>query len=98
MLDILSTQFRTRAAREELAFNPAFAGAYDFSKAVDFGALMPRFLDAMPEGGVVMCHPGLVDDVLIGLDPFTHQREREYEFLRSEAFLPLLAANDLTLG
>jgi predicted glycoside hydrolase/deacetylase ChbG (UPF0249 family) len=98
VLDILSTQFRTRAARAELAFNPAFAGAYDFSKAPDFGALMRQFLQGMPEGGVVMCHPGFVDDVLIGLDPLTTQREREYEFLRGEQFLPLLAANEVTLG
>jgi predicted glycoside hydrolase/deacetylase ChbG (UPF0249 family) len=98
VLDILSTQFRTRAAHAKLAFNPAFAGAYDFSKAADFGALMRQFLQGMPEGGVVMCHPGVVDDVLVGLDPLTHQREREYEFLRGEAFLPLLTTNDVTLG
>ena len=31
VLDALSAQFRRRAARAELAFNPGFAGAYDFS-------------------------------------------------------------------
>jgi len=98
VLDVLSTQFRKRAARSELAYNPAFAGAYDFSRAPDFGALMRQFLQGMPERGVVMCHPGFVDDVLTGLDPFTVQREREYEFLRSAEFLPLLAANEITLG
>jgi len=97
-LDALSAQFRRRAARTKLAFNPAFAGAYDFSKAADFGALMQQFLHGMPEAGVVMCHPGFVDDVLISLDPLTVQREREYEFLRGEQFLPLLAANEVTLG
>ena len=98
VLDVLSTQFRARAARAKLAFNPAFAGAYDFAQEPDFGVLMRRFLQGMPEGGVVMCHPGFVDDVLIGLDPLTVQREREYEFLRGEAFLPLLTTNDVTLG
>ena len=97
VLDILSAQFRRRAARAELIFNPAFAGAYDFSKEPEFGALMRQFLQEMPEAGVVMCHPGIVDDVLISLDPLTVQREREYEFLRSEHFLPLLAANKVTL-
>ncbi|HZR75491.1 ChbG/HpnK family deacetylase [Bradyrhizobium sp.] len=98
VLDVLSAQFRTRAARTELAFNSAFAGAYDFSKEQEFGALMQQFLQGMPDGGVVMCHPGVVDEVLISLDPFTVQREREYEFLRSEGFAPLLAANNVTLG
>ena len=32
-------------------FNPAFAGAYDFTGEPDFGALMQRFLDGLPEGG-----------------------------------------------
>jgi chitin disaccharide deacetylase len=98
VLDLLSAQFRKRAARAGLTFNPVFAGAYDFSKEPDFGALMRQFLQGMPEAGVVMCHPGIVDDVLISLDPLTVQREREYEFLRGEAFLPLLTANEVTLG
>jgi chitin disaccharide deacetylase len=96
-LDVLSTQFRKRAARAKLTFNPAFAGAYDFSRERDFGGLMRQFLEGMPEAGVVMCHPGIVDEVLISLDPLTVQREREYEFLRGEHFLPLLAANEITL-
>jgi len=98
VLDVLSAQFRKRAARADLAFNPAFAGAYDFSKQPEFGALMRQFLQRMPEGGLVMCHPGIVDDVLISLDPLTVQREREYQFLRSERFPQLLAANDVTLN
>jgi predicted glycoside hydrolase/deacetylase ChbG (UPF0249 family) len=98
VLDILSTQFRKRASRAKLAFNPAFAGAYDFSKQPDFGALMQQFLAGMREGGVVMCHPGFVDDVLVGLDPLTVQREREYEFLSGERLLPLLAENGISLG
>lgn len=98
VLDILSAQFRRRATRADLTFNPAFAGAYDFSKEPEFGALMRQFLQGMPEAGVVMCHPGIVDDVLISLDPLTTQREREYEFLRGEHLLPLLAASEVTLN
>ena len=44
-----------------------------------------------------MCHPGFVDEILIGLDPLTHQREREYAFLAGEDFPKLLAANNVTL-
>ena len=98
VLDVLSAQFRKRAGRAGITFNPGFAGAYDFSRPSDFSALMPQFLDSLPEGGVVMCHPGLVDDVLVSLDPFTDQREREYAFLGGEHFLGLLAANKVTLA
>jgi chitin disaccharide deacetylase len=98
VLDTLSAQFRRRASRADIAFNPGFAGAYDFSRQADFGALMRHFLDGLPEHGVIMCHPGLVDEVLVSLDPLTDQREREYAFLGGEHFLPLLAANKVTLG
>jgi chitin disaccharide deacetylase len=98
ILDILSAQFRKRASRLNIPFNPAFAGAYDFSHQPDFGVLMRRFLDGLPEGGLVMCHPGFVDETLVSLDPLTTQRESEYAFLGSEHFLPLLAANKVTLS
>jgi chitin disaccharide deacetylase len=97
-LDILSAQFRTRALRAGIAFNPGFAGAYDFSKKPDFGVLMRQFLDGLPEGGLIMCHPGLVDEILVSLDPLTDQREHEYAFLAGEHFPRLLAANRVTLG
>jgi predicted glycoside hydrolase/deacetylase ChbG (UPF0249 family) len=97
-LDILSAQFRTRAARANIAVNPGFAGAYDFSRQPDYGRLMRQFLDGLPAGGVIMCHPGFVDETLVSLDPLTEQREREYAFLAGEHFLPLLAENKVTLS
>jgi predicted glycoside hydrolase/deacetylase ChbG (UPF0249 family) len=98
LLDVLSAQFRRRATSAFIAFNPAFAGAYDFSKQPDFGALMGQFLNGLPEHGVIMCHPGFVDDVLTGLDPLTLQREHEHAFLGSADLPQLLTANDVTLG
>jgi predicted glycoside hydrolase/deacetylase ChbG (UPF0249 family) len=97
VLDLLSAQFRVRAARAGIAVNPAFAGAYDFSKAADFSHLMRDFLDGLPDQSVVMCHPGFVDDVLVSLDPFTDQREREHAFLASDEFPFLLAEKQITL-
>jgi chitin disaccharide deacetylase len=97
VLDFLSSQFRKRASAANIPFNPAFAGAYDFSGQPDFGALMRQFLDGLPEGGLVMCHPGFVDETLISLDPLTTQRESEHAFLASADFPALLAANNVTL-
>ena len=97
VLDILSARFRKLATRAGIAFNPGFAGAYDFHQAPDFGALMSGFLAELPEASVVMCHPGFVDDTLVGLDPLTGQREREHAFLAGEDFPPLLALNKVTL-
>lgn len=97
LLDTLSLQFRRKAARSGLAFNPGFAGAYDFTRQPDFGTLMRSFLDGLPDGGLVMCHPGFVDDVLVQLDPLTDQREREYAYLTSAAFPALLAEQGVAL-
>lgn len=97
LLDVLSAQFRSRAARAGIGFNSSFAGAYDFRVPRDFESLMMAFLERLPDGGLVMCHPGLVDDTLIELDPFTHQREREYDFLAGDRFLPMLAARKVSL-
>jgi predicted glycoside hydrolase/deacetylase ChbG (UPF0249 family) len=93
VLDVLSAQFRKKASRA----NIAFAGAYDFSGQPDFGALMRQFLDGLPEGGLVMCHPGFVDETLVSLDPLTTQRENEHAFLASADFPALLATNNVTL-
>ena len=98
VLDLLSAQFRRRARAADLNFNPGFAGAYDFTRNADFAALMREFIEGLPEEGLIMCHPGFVDETLRGLDPMTDVREREHAFLASEAFPLLLAANNVTLG
>jgi predicted glycoside hydrolase/deacetylase ChbG (UPF0249 family) len=98
VLDVLSAQFRRRATAAGIAFNPAFAGAYDFTASPDFGELMRQFIADMPDGGLVMCHPGFVDDTLRSLDPLTTQREAEHAWLAGDQFPLLLAANNVTLG
>jgi predicted glycoside hydrolase/deacetylase ChbG (UPF0249 family) len=90
-LELLSRGFRKQARRIGVAFNPAFSGAYDFSTAENFGMLFARFLDGMPERGVVMCHPGFVDSELVARDRLTHRREAEYAFLAGQDFPAVLA-------
>ena len=97
LLDTLSETFRRKAAHEGVAFNTGFAGAYDMVRGGDFSAAMQEFLAGLPDGGLVMCHPGYVDEILIGLDNVTHQRERELAFLNSDAFPQLLAETNVTL-
>jgi chitin disaccharide deacetylase len=100
VLDVLSRKFCAHAAALGIKTNPAFAGAYDFAAAsgADFAQLFPGFLQGMPAGGVVMCHPGFVDAELERLDPLTTMREREYEFLADDAFPGLLRAQGVALA
>jgi chitin disaccharide deacetylase len=98
VLDVLSHGFRQRAAHYGVRTNPAFAGTYDFKPEADFARMFPTFLDALPAGGVVMCHPGHVDGELERLDPLTTLREREYAFLNDESFPGVLAAHGISLA
>ena len=61
LLDILSVAFRRKARRLGLRSNPAFAGTYDFDAGLDYAKLFPKFLEGLPDGGLVMCHPGVAD-------------------------------------
>jgi predicted glycoside hydrolase/deacetylase ChbG (UPF0249 family) len=99
-LDVLSRSFRRRAAALGIATNPAFAGTYDFAagQAPDFATLFLGFLDRLPAGGLVMCHPGKVDAELERLDPLTVQREREYAYFAGESFPAVLKAHGVTLA
>jgi predicted glycoside hydrolase/deacetylase ChbG (UPF0249 family) len=98
LLDMMSKRLRKRATALGVTVNPAFAGSYDFAADPDFAALFPKFLDGLPEGGVVMCHPGFVDDELKALDPLTNLREREHAFLAGDAFPEILRTHRVTLS
>lgn len=98
VLSLLSRGFRRRARALGVAVNPAFAGTYDFGPEADFAALLPRFLADLPDGGVIMCHPGFVDAELERLDPLTTLREREHAYLAGDAFPAALAAAGATLA
>lgn len=98
LIDWLSREFRARAAKLRMATNPAFAGTYTFRADADFGQLFPTFLEGLPEGGLVMCHPGHVDAELERLDPLTTLREREHAYFCSDAFPQALKAHDLALN
>ena len=98
ILDVLSARLRRLAAAAGVRTNAAFAGTYSFAPQADYAALFPDFLDGLPDGGLVMCHPGHVDPQLRELDPLTDLREREYAFLSGEDFPRLLAARGIALA
>lgn len=98
VLDVLSLGFKAQAARQGLATNPAFAGAYVFSDKARFARIFPRFLKGLPDGGLIMCHPGFVDDTLKSLDPVTTLREHEFAFFNSDAFPHMLAKHGAALA
>lgn len=98
VLDVLSLGFKSQAARHGLATNPAFAGAYAFTAKARFSNLFPRFLNGLPDGGLIMCHPGFVDAELTALDSLTTLREHEFAFFNSDAYPAVLAEHGVELA
>jgi chitin disaccharide deacetylase len=98
LLDIMSYRFRRRAAALGVRTNPAFAGTYAFDDEADVAELFPRFLDRLPDGSVVMCHPGFVDGELLRLDPLTTLREKEYGYFAGDDFPAVLTAHGVELA
>lgn len=98
LLDVLSVRFRAKARQLGVRTNPAFAGTYSFAADADFAALFPAYLDGLPDGGLVMCHPGTVDAELERLDPLTTGRERELTYFKSDEFPRQLVNNNVELA
>jgi len=98
ILDALSARLRQLAAQHGVHTNPAFAGTYSFRPDADFSKLFDEFLDGLPDGGLLMCHPGKVDQELRQLDPLTDLREREYAFFLGDRFPLLLAERGYALA
>jgi predicted glycoside hydrolase/deacetylase ChbG (UPF0249 family) len=98
ILDALSARLRRLAAKHGVRTNPAFAGTYSFRPDADFSELFGEFLAGLPDGGLLMCHPGKVDQELRRLDPLTDLRESEYAFFLSDRFPQLLAERGYALA
>ena len=98
VLDILSLGFGRKATKLGIAVNPAFAGSYAFKARANYARLFPRFLSGLPDGGLIMCHPGVVDTELKGLDSLTTLREQEFAFFSSDAFFQVLAEHNVALA
>jgi chitin disaccharide deacetylase len=98
LLDVLSRRMRRRCAILGVVTNPGFAGAYDFGRSTAYDTVFASFLDGLPDGGVIMCHPGFVDAELQRLDHLTSMREQEYAFFAGERFPQLLAGHGFALA
>ena len=97
-IGLLSLIFARRAKRKGIKTNPAFSGAYEFGSTSKFSDLFPRFLSELPDGGVMMCHPGHADAVLRERDTLVERRDEEYAFLASEQFNDAMKAAGATLA
>ena len=84
---------RLRAAG--LRSNTAFAGLYDFNPLAPFAELVRNWLNALPAGSLIMCHPAqeAEPDDAIGA-----ARVMEYGFWGGAEFAEIVGASGVGLG
>lgn len=98
VIGALSLNFKRLAHKYGVPVNPSFSGAYDYEGREKFEDLLPRFLRELTDGGVMMCHPGFVDEVLCSRDFLRSRREEEHSLLLSDRFIGILKDAGATLA
>jgi predicted glycoside hydrolase/deacetylase ChbG (UPF0249 family) len=78
--------------------NRAFSGVRGFQEKVPYLDLINAALALDAPELLVMCHPGIKDDVLATLDSVVDQRVEEYQTLKSDAFGAALARANIAIG
>lgn len=93
-----SAALQAAAYRAAIRFNTDFAGVYPFDDSVPYEQRVNRWLDSLPDGGLLMTHPGRMEGLGERPDPIRAARQRELDFWRSEAAGQLLAQQGIVLG
>lgn len=86
--------FKQALVNHNIPHNQTFAGIYNFKNAYDYTQLFLRFLDQIADGGMIMCHPGLMGN---DIDAIGTARHQEYCYFSSQQFLHDLANKNITL-
>ncbi len=66
--------------------NRGFRGVRTFRESVPFAAIYRKMIAGAGQGCLVMCHPGHVDDTLVGRDPVRNPRADEWSYFAGPDF------------
>jgi len=94
---LLARGFDAEMRRHGFAVEGPLCGFYDWRRKGAISRALDLFIDRAPDGSVIMCHPGTVDDVLRSRDVFTDARAEERDALAADAFPARLVAAGLSL-
>lgn len=77
--------FKRLLLSHNIPHNQSFAGIYSFKLSDDYRTRFQGFLSEIGEQGLIMCHPGLLAND--PHDPIASTREKELQYLESNAFI-----------
>ncbi len=86
------------ARAEGLRVNRDFAGVYDFQPGVDYRQLLEDWLRFLPDGGLMMCHPGRAGSTETRADGIRAARVNEHAVLAGGLALGLLQSLGIEPG
>lgn len=94
VLRLMGTGFERVRREYGIAGSSCFAGLYSLSPDAGFDRMMHHWLQTLPDGALIMCHPGQTD----GASPLAQARQREYEWLASDGFAEALEKGGRSLS
>lgn len=86
---LLARGFEKAATASGYGVCGPLAGFYDWRQPDQFAEALAGWVAKAPDGAVIMCHPGKVDDMLRARDGLVDAREIELEVLQSRPPLSL---------
>jgi len=79
--------FKKQLIKYKTPHNTSFSGVYQFRDNINYRKLFLGFLQEINNGGLIMCHPGLlVDHSTANHDPINKNRAIEFQYLSSHDF------------
>ncbi len=86
VLRVMGLGFDRLRRRLGIAGHPDFAGMYSLRPQAGFGDMMRHWLETLPDGALIMCHPGYTR----GQSALEQAREEERAWLASDTFADAL--------
>ena len=80
--------------QNNIKHNTSFAGIYNFSELKDYRNQFLSYINEVDNNGLIMCHPGLMDET----DRIAQHRCKEFEYFSSDLFLEDMHRLQFRLG
>lgn len=94
ILNMMGLGFDRARQRHGIAGTRTFAGMYSLRPQVGFGEMLHHWLAVLPDGALIMCHPGYTD----GSSSLAQTRQEEFDWLAGDAFADQLNHHQRTLS
>lgn len=87
-----AASFKKMLSKHKIPHNSSFSGVYMFSNPGQYQKQFCKFLADILDNGIIMCHPGLKNEIvadqdIVDKDIIASSRFTEYHYFQSEQFL-----------